>query len=77
MDSKSSLASTTAKRHCRYLGLTRRQYAWLKGYPSATFGTLPRLHKLRRWRYANISFPITVTFDREGRVVAREVPQLP
>lgn len=60
-----------------YLGLTRQQHAWLEGYPSATFGTLPRLRKLRRWRYANIPFPIMVTFGQEGRVVAREVPQLP
>ena len=60
-----------------YLGLTRAQYAWLQGYPSATFGKRPRLLELRRWKYANIPFPITVTFGRGGRVVVQDVPRLP
>lgn len=60
-----------------YLGLTHSQYAWLVGYPTATFGKLPQLLELRRWQYASIPFPITVTFDRRGRVVVRDVPRLP
>ena len=60
-----------------YLGLTRSQYAWLRGYPSTTFGTLPRLLKLKQWKYANIPFPITVSFDRTGHVVKRDEPRLP
>lgn len=59
-----------------YLGLTRQQYAWLEGYPSATFGTLPRLLKLKRWKYANTPFPVKVTFDRNGRVIEQDVPRL-
>ncbi len=60
-----------------YLGLTRRQYAWLQGYPSTTFETLPRLLELNQWKYANIPFPVTVTFGRAGRVVKQDEPRLP
>ena len=60
-----------------YLSLTRTQYAWLQGYPSATFGKLPRLLELRLWKYANIPFPITVTFGWGGKVVGQDVPRPP
>lgn len=64
-------------RNSNYVGLTRQEYAWLEGYPDATFGSLSHLLKLRTWKYISIPFPIRVTFDWQGRVSERDIPQLP
>ncbi|GMA13963.1 hypothetical protein [Deinococcus metallilatus] len=58
-------------------GLTRWQYAWLFGFPSATFGTRDELLKKSVWEYRNIPFPASVTFDAAGKVGSVEVPRLP
>lgn len=56
--------------------LDRWQYAWLKGFPSATFGPREELLKLDKWQYSNIPFPITVTFTG-GKVSGVVEPRLP
>jgi len=60
-----------------YVGLSRQEYAWLEGYPDATFGSLSYLLKLKTWKYINIPFPTKVTFDQHGLVLEQDVPQLP
>ena len=59
------------------LGLTRLEYAQRFGFPSVTRGTFDEVMRLKEWSYANIPFPITVTFDRAGRVSTVHVPRLP
>ncbi|AFD27603.1 hypothetical protein [Deinococcus gobiensis] len=58
-------------------GLTRWQYAWLAGFPSSMFGTVSELLKTPEWKYRNIPFPATVSFDAQGRVQEVRVPRLP
>ncbi|WP_104992240.1 hypothetical protein [Deinococcus sp. NW-56] len=58
-------------------GLDRWQYAWLFGFPSATYGPREELLKLRTWQYINIPFPATVSFDERGKVTQVQVPRLP
>lgn len=57
-------------------GLDRWQYAWLKGFPSASYGPREELLKLNQWQYINIPFPITVTFTN-GKVSEVVEPRLP
>lgn len=57
-------------------GLDRWQYAWLKGFPSASYGPRGELLKLNQWQYINIPFPITVTFTN-GKVSEVVEPRLP
>lgn len=58
-------------------GLTRWQYAWLAGFPSSMFGTVSELLKAPEWKYRNIPFPATVSFDAQGWVQEVRVPRLP
>lgn len=58
-------------------GLTRWQYAWLVGFPDASYGTRDTLLRARQWQYRNIPFPATVTFGPDGRVTDVDVPSLP
>lgn len=58
-------------------GLTRLQYAWLSGFPSASYGTVQELMAASTWSYRNIPFPATVTFGQNGRVQQVDVPRLP
>lgn len=57
-------------------GLDRWQYAWLYGFPSATYGPREELLTLDKWQYINIPFPITVTFTN-GKVSEVVEPRLP
>lgn len=58
-------------------GLTRWQYAWLAGFPDASYGTRDTLLRASKWEYRNIPFPATVTFGPDGRVTDVDVPRLP
>lgn len=57
--------------------LNRQQYAWLFGFPSASYGTVQELMASTTWNYLNIPFSASVTFDKAGRVKAIQVPRLP
>ncbi len=59
------------------LGMTRWQYAWRFGFPDASFGRRAELLRQSAWRYRNIPFEATVTFDAAGKVKALDVPRLP
>jgi len=57
--------------------LNRQQYAWLFGFPSASYGTVQELMASTTWKYLNIPFSATVTFGRTGQVHDIQVPSLP
>lgn len=59
------------------VGLSRLQYTWLFGAPSASYGSMQELMAASTWSYRNIPFSATVTFGQNGRVNHIDVPELP